>query len=76
MNMHIKSDCQDEQLSASPEHDAAMMAMDMRRAAQVFLKLSEDASNRDALAPVLDDLNLVRVAIQLVTERIECREAA
>jgi hypothetical protein len=76
MNLHIKSDCQDEQLSASPEHEAAMLAMDLRRGMQALIKITNEARGRDAAIPVLPDLYLVRTALKMVIERVECREAA
>jgi hypothetical protein len=60
----------------SAEHKAALAAQDAKRAMQILMKMSEDAQYRDALIPVLDDLYLVRVAISVVTERVETRDAA
>lgn len=58
------------------EHIAQEAAQDAKRALQTLMKLSEDARYRDALIHVLDDLNLVRVAITVVTDRVETRDMA
>lgn len=68
----IQNTCQDE-----PVADPLVMAVqDMKRGAQMLMQASEDARNRDALCELLIDLNLIRVATNIVTQRVECREAA
>lgn len=60
-----------------PTPDPFVMAVqDMKRGAQLLMKASEQADNRDRLRDLLTDLNLVRVATNIVTQRVECREAA
>jgi hypothetical protein len=65
---------QDEQFSRSQDHEAALIAMDLRRGMQRLISITNEGRGRDATIPVLPDLYLVKTALKMVIERVEARE--